>query len=187
LARIVRALADVGRALRTRPLRPPTEYGGKVKTPDLVAALHAERGHLLLTGRRLGVSRERVRQLAHERGLMDLVLSLRPLRKRTEQERQASKRKEVERAVARIRARRQADLCPCGRLPDPGKKTCQKCRSRDRKNQAACYHERIANGLCVRCNAPTAGTSYCGACLRKQEHYNKASKQRVRASTGAQR
>lgn len=69
--------------------------------------------------------------------------------------------KQVQRQRKKVKSRRLAGLCSCGKTPLPGKRTCEKCLkwARDRRLKLE------ATGLCVCGNPTTAGRRTCQRCL----------------------
>lgn len=89
--------------------------------------------------------------------------------------------------AAKAAANKAMGLCPCGRPPIPGAKSCEKCRSniraftskhrdklRERGRQQ--YREARANGLCVKCKTPSAKVrcEKCAAAFRADARRRRA-------------
>ena len=68
--------------------------------------------------------------------------------------------------------RKEAGLCvTCGTVaPEPGRTGCRACMNADNRRRKGIVNLRRAEGLCVRCAAPTAGTRTCETCAARDRH-----------------
>lgn len=150
-------------------------YAALTKYPDNVIkqALLDGNGRLQQTGKILGCSRERVRQLVQSRGLADFAASIKAATPRQRKPRRAP---DVIRANHRAVAaeRRKHGRCgKCGRMPAHGKKTCELCQTRWNNYARDRYKKRALANECVRCKAPVVDRRYCEECIRRLRSYRR--------------
>jgi hypothetical protein len=130
----------------------------------LFEALLAAMGRRSVMARILGVSQERIRQRLEAEQLVEVAAVLRWVTQPTPE---SVLRKYFATDTRRRLAYRAHGRCRCGRPPDPGTKTCARCKAQRSRLNGQRYKRLVEAGICKRCGQRPRSVPkhHCRMCL----------------------